>query len=616
MNSTQTDKQPNQKKKSSLSQRLDDWRCKRTVRAWHRKKKRESHRRRMTGIFAKIPYSYVIGNFLYMVGFWVEYAGVCAWRKLRVIVGAIAATVGNLLLMIVRPFVLGIMTLVEDLTSPFTRMASGIRHIRELPEVLEEEDASQIRAAKLQYFRRGVKKYYPIVWNAITYFLPAFAAAVLVVVVRNGLNLRFVLDVQVNGESVGYVANEQVFENARDDVQSRINTAKSMLVESGASVPDTQWDVAPTYTLAVSGQTMTESEIANAILRTASDEIIDATAVYIDGELRFVTTEGDHLRTYLESIKEPYEDTTDPSVYTAFAHEIRLLDGVYLNESISSYSDIINELNAGSGIKTYTAVDGDTVQSIVDSTGVSFDSLAQMNPELLTLDQKVDAGTELITGVGSAELLKVKVVRRETETVAIPFDTQNSESSEYDFGKTVTLQEGEDGSEDVTYEVTTIDGVVTDRQAISYTVTKAAVPEITVTGTRLKSGMVAQVGSGNFIWPVPNYTYVSRWMSSGHRGADICAPYGTNIYASDSGTVIAAGWHYSYGNYVEIDHGNGYKTLYAHMSAISVTQGQAVAQGDKIGEVGSTGNSTGNHCHFEMYYNGSLFSAQTLFPNM
>lgn len=616
MNSTQTDKQPQKKKKNTLSQRLDDWRCKRTVRAWHRKKKRATRRRRMTGIFSKIPYSYVIGDLLYMIGFWVEYAGVCAWRKLRVVVNAIAATVGNLLLMIVRPFVLGILTLVEDLTSPFTRMASGIRHIQQLSQEMEEEDAGQIRAAKLQYFRRGVKKYYPIVWNAITYILPVIAAAALVIIVRNGLDLRFVLNVQVNGESVGYVDNEQVFENARDDVQSRINTAKSMLIESGASVPDTQWDVSPTYTLAVSGQTMTESEIANAILRTASDEIVDATAVYIDGELRFVTTEGDHLRTYLESVKEPYEDTDDPSVYTAFAHEIRLLDGVYLNESISSYSDIINELNQGAGIKTYTAVEGDTVQSIVDTTGVSFDSLAQMNPELLTLDQEVEAGTEIITGAASAELLKVKVVRQETETVAIPFDTQNSESSEYDFGKVVTLQEGEDGSEDVTYEITMIDGVVTDRQAISYNVTKQAVPEITVTGTRLKSGMVAQIGSGSFIWPVPNYTYVSRWMSSGHRGADICAAYGTTIIASDSGTVIAAGWHYSYGNYVEIDHGNGYKTLYAHMSAISVTQGQAVSQGDKIGEVGSTGNSTGNHCHFEMFYNGALFSAQTLFPNM
>lgn len=616
MNPTETDKKTKKKKNSSLSQRLDDWRCKRTVRAWHRKKKRAKRRGRVLNIFDKIPYAYIIGDFLYLVGFWVEYAGVCTWRKVGVVVRAIAATLGNLLLLVMRPFVLGIMTLIEDLTSPFTRMASGLRHIRQLSEELEEEDAGQIRAAKLRYFRSGVKKYYPIVWNAITYFLPALAAAALIVVVRNGLNLQFVLNVQVNGETVGYVANEQVFENARDDVQSRINTAKSMLVESGTAVPDTQWNVSPTYTLAISGQTMTESEIANAILRTASDEIVDATAVYIDGELRFVTTEGNHLRTYLESIKEPYEDTLDPSVYTAFAHEIRLMDGVYLNESISSYSDIINELNAGSGIQTYTAEEGDTVQSIVEATGVSFDSLAQMNPELLTLNQKVDEGTELITGVASAELLKVKVVRRETETVAIPYDTQNSESDEYDFGKVVTVQEGQDGSEDVTYEVTMIDGVVTDRQAIAYNVTKEAVPEITVTGTRLKSGMVAQIGSGSFIWPVPNYKYVSRWMSSGHRGADICAAYGTTIIASDSGTVIAAGWHYSYGNYVEIDHGNGYKTLYAHMSSISVAQGQAVAQGEKIGEVGSTGNSTGNHCHFEMYYNGSLFSAQTLFPNM
>ena len=89
-------------------------------------------------------------------------------------------------------------------------------------------------------------------------------------------------------------------------MQSRINTAKSMLVESGANVPDTSGCVTDLYT-GYFGQTMTESEIANAILRTASDEIIDATAVYIDGELRFVTTEGDHLRAYLESIKEPID---------------------------------------------------------------------------------------------------------------------------------------------------------------------------------------------------------------------------------------------------------------------------------------------------------------------
>ena len=614
MNSTQTDKKP--QKKKTLGQRLDEWRCKRTVRAWNRKKKRANRRGRLARLFSSLPYSHVVGDALYMIGFWVEYVLVCAWRKVRTVAHAIAGTLGNLLLLILRPFVLGLLTLAEDLTSPFVRLASGMRHIQELPQQIETENRAEIRAAKLEYLRSGIKKYRAVVWNAITYFLPALAAAALIMVVRNGLSLQFVLNVQVNGESVGYVASEQVFENARDDVQSRINTAKSMLVEAGAAAPDTQWEVSPTYTLAISGQTMTESEIANAILRTASDEIVDGTAVYIDGELRFVTTEGDHLRAYLESVKEPFEDATDPSVYTAFAHEIRLLDGVYLQESISSYSDIIQTLNEGGGIRTYTAQDGDTVESIVNATGVSFDSLAQMNPELLELDQEVEEGTELITGAASAELLKVKVVRQDTETVAIPFETQNTESSEYDFGKVITLQEGVEGSEEVTYETTMIDGVVTDRQAISYTVLQASVPEITVTGTKLKSGMIAKIGSGSFIWPVPNYKYVSRWMGSGHRGADICAAYGTTIIASDSGTVVAAGWHYSYGNYVQIDHGNGYTTLYAHMSEILVSQGQAVSQGDAIGRVGSTGNSTGNHCHFEMTYNGALFSAQTLFPNM
>ena len=337
------------------------------------------------------------------------------------------------------------------------------------------------------------------------------------------------------------------------------------------------------------------------------------------GHAGFVIATGEvlaHLRSYLENVKAPFENAMDSSVYTAFAHNIRLVDGVYLQESVSSYADVINALTEGGGIHTYTAVDGDTVESVVNATGVSFDSLAQMNPELLTLDQEIPAGTVITTGASSAELIKVKVVRRDTETVAIPFDTQNTESDQYDFGKVVTLQEGADGSEEITYETTMIDGAVTDRQAVAYNVLQAPTPEITVTGTKLKNGMIAKVGSGSFIWPVPNYKYVSRWMGNGHRGADICAAYGTPILASDSGTIIAAGWHYSYGNYVEIDHGNGYKTLYGHMSSIAVSQGQAVTQGQVIGYVGSTGNSTGNHCHFEMSYNGALFSAYTLFSGM
>ena len=92
---------------------------------------------------------------------------------------------------------------------------------------------------KKKYLASGIRKYSIVVWNAITYILPAVAAAGLVVLVRSGLGLRFVLNVQVNGENVGYVESEQVFENAREDVQSRINTAKRMLQASGSAVEDT-----------------------------------------------------------------------------------------------------------------------------------------------------------------------------------------------------------------------------------------------------------------------------------------------------------------------------------------------------------------------------------------
>ena len=88
-------------------------------------------------------------------------------------------------------------------------------------------------------------------------------------------------------------------------------------------------------------------------------------------------------------------------------------------------------------------------------------------------------------------------------------------------------------------------------------------------------------------------------------GVDIGASYGTNIYATKSGTVIVAneGWGGGYGNYVQLDHGNGNYTLYAHMSALAVSTGDYVSQGQVIGYCGSTGVSTGPHVHYEIWEN-------------
>ncbi len=96
----------------------------------------------------------------------------------------------------------------------------------------------------------------------------------------------------------------------------------------------------------------------------------------------------------------------------------------------------------------------------------------------------------------------------------------------------------------------------------------------------------------------------------GHRGLDVAAPSGTPIKAAAGGTVTTAGWNNSYGYMLIVSHGNGVQTVYAHCSQLIATKGQSVAQGQVIGKVGSTGNSTGPHLHFEIRVNGVLQDPQ------
>jgi murein DD-endopeptidase MepM/ murein hydrolase activator NlpD len=111
--------------------------------------------------------------------------------------------------------------------------------------------------------------------------------------------------------------------------------------------------------------------------------------------------------------------------------------------------------------------------------------------------------------------------------------------------------------------------------------------------------------TGNFLWPAAA-SYVSQGFWWGHRALDIAASVGVPIYASDSGCVSYAGWsNVGYGYMVLINHGNGFQTLYAHMSQYYVDAGQCVNRGAVIGAMGSTGNSTGPHLHFEIRVNGA-----------
>ncbi len=143
---------------------------------------------------------------------------------------------------------------------------------------------------------------------------------------------------------------------------------------------------------------------------------------------------------------------------------------------------------------------------------------------------------------------------------------------------------------------------------------------------RQEEAAAAVVGTGAFIWPVPSCTYLtSRFglrvhpiygTTKSHTGVDIGAESGATIVAADGGTVVLAGVNSGYGNCVMIDHGNGYKTLYGHMSSIAVTNGQTVSQGDTIGYVGSTGVSTGPHCHYEVWKDGARIDPEQFYTGL
>ncbi|WMJ76744.1 MULTISPECIES: murein hydrolase activator EnvC family protein [unclassified Sedimentibacter] len=130
----------------------------------------------------------------------------------------------------------------------------------------------------------------------------------------------------------------------------------------------------------------------------------------------------------------------------------------------------------------------------------------------------------------------------------------------------------------------------------------------------LAAQRAVEYAGGELAWPVPGHTRITSEFGgrphpitgvwSTHGGTDIAAPYGTPIVSANDGVVIYAGYHYSYGNYIIVDHGGGIATLYGHCSKLLASKGQAVSRGESIALIGSTGESTGNHLHYEVRVNG------------
>jgi len=155
-----------------------------------------------------------------------------------------------------------------------------------------------------------------------------------------------------------------------------------------------------------------------------------------------------------------------------------------------------------------------------------------------------------------------------------------------------------------------------EREFVQWLIPTVAKGASGTSGTSQSACPGGAVGSGAFVWPADNHFLSGNDYWSGHLGIDISAGEGAPVYAADSGVVTMAqgGDNYGYGNVIQIDHGNGYSTIYAHLSSIGVGVCQSVSAGQWIGASGNTGNSQGAHLHFEVRQGGGFINPWFVLP--
>ena len=614
---------PRKKRGQKLRSLWAQLQCRGLLRRHRFRRKTQHHVNRVSQKLRQSAAALAIGEALYALGFSAEYGFVRAGRTLRRGALALLHWGRDVLENIISMAFPGAAQMFRDLFGPiwlfFRGMGSLLIHAH---NVRKQKGFGAAVKASFHYLTSGIRRNVKMLPRMAMYVLPVLALAGMLTVVQHTIAQPYALEVQVNGQTVGYVANEDVFNSAKEAVQERINYA--------GTDENTKWTVEPTYTVSVAHNVLDESQMADAILKSSSDQITEGTALYLDGELTAVCADGTALQSYLSSLLEPYEDAEDPNVTVGFNKDVTLENGIYFKESFQDEADVESML---SGVqqaeKTYVVQNGDTIWSIARSNGLTVKELCDMNADFtengengLTQNSKILPGDEL-TVVKEEETLEVRITKIETWQEEIPYTTETTKSNEYNVGTKKTVQEGEKGIRSITAQrVYDTNGNQLSQQILSTEVLKEPVTEKIVEGTKkvvsASSSTKYITGSGQFIWPVPGYRYCSRWYGSGHKGVDICAAAGTPIYASAGGTVTKAGYNKAgagtgYGYSIIINHGNGYTTVYAHCLSLVVHAGQTVKQGQLIGYVGSTGRSSGNHCHFEIRRNGSYIQPQSVF---
>ena len=403
----------------------------------------------------------------------------------------------------------------------------------------------------------------------------------------------------VDGREVGVVADQSVVDQAIQTVETR----GSQLLGYDYRV---NGNIDYNFTLALKSDLSQPQDISNYFysqLNELSDQL-RAYEVVVDGRTIGTVKDETALNGMLEAIKDQFvtEDTTsadfveDLSVHT-----------VYAVDSLMTVDQVEAALKANTtGETTYTVVKGDTYNGIAYANDMSLSDLMALNPQ-------ADLNRLMVGDVLNVKeiipTLSVRTTEAVTYTEPIPCPVEEVKDDSMYQGDSKVVTQGEEGEAQVEADVVYVNGFERDRVVTKTTTLREPTTTVKAVGTKERPKTASK---GYFIWPTSSHRINSHFGSryifgsyAYHSGLDIHATYGESIKAADGGTVTRAGWHYSYGYLVIIKHDNGMETYYAHNSSLLVSVGDKVYQGQTIARAGSTGDSTGVHCHFEVRVRGS-----------
>ena len=297
----------------------------------------------------------------------------------------------------------------------------------------------------------------------------------------------------------------------------------------------------------------------------------------------------------------------------SYSDSFASLENIFLTQD-----EIFNYLCYGRNTERtyYTTKEGDTLQGVGGLNGnLSTEQLYSINKDVLSSpDQVITPGMELNVTYFTSPLTVTLTKHTLTQETITPDNPKYEYTTELASGQREVVVEEKNGSKNVLYEETWINGVLQTGKELSSIVTEEPVQGLIKVGQDVSIPYQYYAGIGNFIPPVDNPHITCRLgCYSGHNGTDIVNYYWTNynIYATDSGTIETIGYDSLSGYYVIINHNNGYRTKYNHMreKTTYVIVGQAVERGDIIGTMGMTGYATGVHVHYMIIYDGTPLDA-------